>query len=651
MHKTELGTQAGSRFGSYQLTTVVRRDIASEVYQAEDTRNDDVVALTVIAESLSSDQGFRTRFDDEAQAASQVREPHMVAICEYGDIDGQLYLQTSVADGVELAAVLADGAPLSAPRAVAIVRQVAAALDAAHDADVVHRDIKPANILLTGDDLARLQDFGLAAALAEPGVSADPQLGTLAYMAPERLIGERVTHLADVYSLACVLAECLSGARPFTAETVEAALAERRTAATPRPSTLRPGRVPAGIDDVLARGLALKPEDRYSSAGELAAAAYAALTEPERHQVTRILRRGDAALHLPGGLHAEPPTDSVSAWDDVTGGAQQPDWSGVDLDVVGPAEPFAGTTLGPADMPLIPRPTRRLVLRKPVVIVTAALAAVALVVGIAHAVGGRSSSSPVASPPQQVLPFRGDYRLSPGGVALDSAGNVYVASEGMHGRVVKLQANSEASTVLPSSDQYQPRGLVVDSSGNVYFTDANSRVIKLPADNSAAIVLPFSGLQDPDGVAVDAAGDVYVADRGSDSVVRLDGSSNAQSTLPFTGLVDPDGVAVDSDGNVYVTDTGNDRVLKMPAGSIEQAVVPFGAIVSPWGIAVDGSDNLYVTERNRNKVVKLPAGAAIPQVLPFTGLNAPADVAVDDHGNVYVADRGNDRVVKVDAHS
>lgn len=636
MNNTEPGSRAGSRFGPYRLERLLGHGVVGEVYRAEDTRSDETVALKLISEAFSGDEAFRSRLEDEAEAAGQLIEPHVVPIRAYGEIDDVLYLETGLIDGTDLATLLADDGPLSPPRAVAIVRQIAAALDAAHNADVTHRDVKPDNILVTEDDLAHLMDFGVAAAIGDPGTPPDPATGTVRYMAPERLTGEQVTHLADIYSLAGVLAECLSGVPAFPAGTVDKAVEERRTATPPQPSKLRPGRVPAAIDDVVARGLARKPEDRYSSAGELAAAAYQALTEAERHQVARILRRGEPALHLPGGLEAETrPESRTGAWGDA---APQP--------VAFPVSPLLRAEI-PAK-PSLPTPSRRGRLpRKPVLLAAAALAAVAVVAGVGHLVSRPSSASAVASPPQEVLSFTDlDYRLSPAGVALDGDGNVYVTSEGMQGRVVKLAAGSDATAVLPFSDHYQPRGLAVDGDGNVYFSDVNNRVVKLGSDSHT--VLPFAGLDDPDGVAVDSDGNVYVADRGSDLVLRLESGSNVQTVLPFVGLHKPVGVAVDSAGNVYVTDTGNNRVLKLAAAGDEQVVLPFAGIVSPWGIAVDDGGDVYVTERSRNKVVKLSAGAAIPEVLPFTGLNAPLDVAVDKHGNVYVADRGNDRVVMVE---
>jgi len=220
VNNTEPGSRAGSRFGPYRLERLLGHGVVGEVYRAEDTRNDEMVALKLISESFSGDEAFRSRLEDEAEAAGQLTEPHVVSIRAYGEIDDVLYLETDLIGGTDLAALLADGGPLSPPRAVAIVRQIAAALDAAHNADVIHRDVKPDKILVTADDLAYLMDFGVAAAIADPATRADPATGTVRYMAPERLTGEQVTHLADIYSLACVLAECLGGVPPFSADTV-----------------------------------------------------------------------------------------------------------------------------------------------------------------------------------------------------------------------------------------------------------------------------------------------------------------------------------------------------------------------------------------------------------------------------------------------
>ena len=191
-------------------------------------------------------------------------------------LTGQLYIDMRLIDGTNLEAVLSQEGPLAPAWAVAVVRQIAAALDAAHSAGLIHRDVKPANILLTEDDFACLVDFGLANAASDAKLtSTGTTIGTFAYMAPERLsAGGEVDRRVDVYALACVLYECLTGSPPYSGD-IPALISAHLTAPIPQPSQQRPG-IPAPLDDVIARGMAKQPTERFSSAGELARAAGAA---------------------------------------------------------------------------------------------------------------------------------------------------------------------------------------------------------------------------------------------------------------------------------------------------------------------------------------------------------------------------------------
>jgi serine/threonine protein kinase, bacterial len=621
-------SRAGTRFGHYQLKRLLGRGGMGEVYQAEDTRKHRVVALKLISREFSTDATFRARMQREADTAGRLTEPHIVPIHDYGDIDGQFYVEMRMIEGTSLRSMLMNYGPLTPVRTVAIVHQIAAALDAAHASGVTHRDVKPENILVTNDDFAYLVDFGIARATTDPGLTqVGVALGTYNYMAPERFTGDEVTYRSDIYALACVLGECLTGAPPYRADSIERLIAAHLLEPTPRPSELRPGRVPAALDQVIGRGMAKSPADRYFTAGDLAAAAHDALTSPEQYQEATILRQGQQA----GGETMARPV----SWDARDGGWHQPG-------------PPGSVTSGP--QPLAPqRDSISERKRRKWVLVGAAVVLLVAAIGAGGYLGTRPSAAskqPVSG--QIELPFNGiDFRLSPGGVALDKAGDVYVTSEGMYGRVVELAPGSSNPTVLPFSGLYQPQGLTVDGAGTVYVADFNNRVVKLAAGSNTQTVLPFTGLNYPEGVAVDGQGSVYVADRGNNRVLKLAAGSNAQTVLPLTGLKNPDGVAVDPAGNVYVTDTDNNRVLMLAAGSSAQTVLPFGSVPVPWGIAVDNAGDVLVTEHDANQVLKLAAGSNTPTVLPLTGLNTPLGVAVDNAGTVYVADRGNDRTVKL----
>ena len=631
-------SRVGSRFGPYQLRRLLGRGGMGEVYEAEDTRKHRVVALKLISQEFSTDATFRARIQREADTAGRLTEAHIVPIHDYGDIDGQFFVEMRMIDGVSLRTLLTHYGPLTPARTVAIVRQVAAALDDAHANGVTHRDVKPENILVTNDDFAYLVDFGIARAARDPGLTERGiTLGTYNYMAPERFTGDEVTYRSDIYALACVLGECLIGAPPYRSDSVERLIAAHLLEPAPRPSQLRPGRVPAALDPVIARGMAKDPAERYFTAGDMAVAAHDALTATEQHQEITILRQGDNATLMANAVIPDP----GPPWTNYTG-------SGTDQTMARPA-PWGGRGAPRPDFTRsAPPPSRN---RKRWALIGAVALLVVAAVGITGYLGARpSAASKQQASGQTELPFTGiDFRLSPGGVALDKSGDVFVTSEGMYGRVVESTPGSSAPTVLPFSGLYEPQGLAVDGDGAVYVADFNNRVVKLTAGSTSQTVLPFTGLNYPEGVAVDGQGSVYVADRGNNRVLKLTPGASTPIALPFTGLKNPDGVAVDTAGNVYVTDTDNNLVLKLAPGSTAQTVLPFDGVAVPWGIAVDNAGDVFVTEHDSNQVLKLPAGSNTPTVLPLTGLNTPLGVAVDDAGNIYVADRGNDRAVKLSA--
>ena len=208
---------------------------------------------------------------------------------------------------------------------------------------------------------------------------------------------------------------------------------------------------------------------------------------------------------------------------------------------------------------------------------------------------------------QNVLPFNGlNFRLSPGGVAVDLAGAVYVTNQGMYGRVVEIDPRighpDGAAVHRPVPAASGGGGL--RRRGVCHRLQPPGRHVAAGSNNQTQ--LPFTGLSYPEGVAVDSAGNVYVADRGNDRVVKLPAGTNTPIVLPFTGLNNPDGVAVDGAGNVYVTDSDNNRVVKLAAGTGEQIVLPFTGISVPWGIVVDAAGDVYVSEHDNNQVLKLP---------------------------------------------
>jgi serine/threonine-protein kinase len=293
---SEPNSREGTQFGPYRLLRLIGKGGMGEVYEAEDTVKDRVVALKLLPESVSQDPVVRKRLQREAHSAGRLQEPHVVPIHDYGEVDGTLFVDMRMINGSDLRKLLKNFGPLAPARAVAIVRQIASALDAAHESGIMHRDVKPENILVTRDDFVYLVDFGIAnAATDEKLTELGTAVGTYAYMAPERFTSDEVTYRADIYALACVLYECLAGSQPYAGDSVSVVITAHLMQPIPRPSVERPG-IPAAFDDVIARGMSKKPGERFASAGDLAMAATGALTARDQDQAETILQRGQSAV-------------------------------------------------------------------------------------------------------------------------------------------------------------------------------------------------------------------------------------------------------------------------------------------------------------------------------------------------------------------
>ncbi len=267
----------GGMFGKYKVVRLLGTGGMGKVYEAYDTDKGRTVALKLLNEQYADDEKFRARFLRESRAAAILQEPHVIPIHDWGEIDNVLYIDMRLVRGQTLHDMLKRGA-LDPQRATDIVGQIAAALDAAHAEGLIHRDVKPQNIIVTPDDFAYLVDFGIAETRGDTHLTmAGYQVGSFDYMAPERFGGSEATPAVDVYALACVLHEALTGHKPFAGHSAQV-IAAHLSSPPPRPSALN-ARVPASFDDVVARGMAKHPDDRYGSAGALGRAAKRALAE------------------------------------------------------------------------------------------------------------------------------------------------------------------------------------------------------------------------------------------------------------------------------------------------------------------------------------------------------------------------------------
>src|SRR4051794_2933427 len=270
----------GTQIARFRVERVVGAGAMGTVYLARDETTGERIALKVLAPELARDERFRQRFLRESGIAGELTHPNVVRTLAAGDEDGLLYLAMEYVDGSDLRELLRSEGRLSAERAVNFVADVAGALDAAHEKGLVHRDVKPGNVLVSRAEPERAYvcDFGLARHVSSVSSLTGDRgfLGTIDYVPPEQIEGGSIDARADVYSLGCLLFECLTGERPFARDSELSVVFAHLNEPPPRVSELCP-ELPEAFDEVVATALAKAPDDRYSSCGELAAAARAAL--------------------------------------------------------------------------------------------------------------------------------------------------------------------------------------------------------------------------------------------------------------------------------------------------------------------------------------------------------------------------------------
>src|SRR5438046_2652154 len=274
----------GDECAGDRVRSVLGRGGMSVVYQAENLRLSSIIGLKVRAPELAADDVFRARFLEESRIAASLNHPNVIPIYDMGSQDDLLYIAMRYVSGTDMRQMIKKRGRILPATALFLVGQVARALDAAHRQGLVHRDVKPGNMLIerrsddADPDHVYMSDFGSTKhAMSRSGLTSTGQfLGTIDYVAPEQIRGTSVLGLADQYSLACVLYECLTGRVPFEKD-LDAAIIWAHVEETPTmPTILRPD-LPPEIDDVFRRVLSKQPRERYQSCREFIDAARAAL--------------------------------------------------------------------------------------------------------------------------------------------------------------------------------------------------------------------------------------------------------------------------------------------------------------------------------------------------------------------------------------
>jgi serine/threonine-protein kinase len=628
LYDSPMPLRRGEVFAGYTVVRLLGSGGMGEVYLAQHPRLPRRDALKILPADVSADREFRERFNREADLAATLFHPHIVGVHDRGEFDGQLWISMDYVDGTDAAKLVRDHYPAGMPgdEAVKIVTAVASALDYAHQRGVLHRDVKPANILLAnpedGEQRIFLGDFGIARSIGEiSGLTAtNITLGTVAYAAPEQLLGEDVDGRADQYALAVTAYHLLSGSLPFT-HTNPAVVISRHLNVAPPPLARRRPEL-AGLDPVLAVALAKDPADRFPRCADFARA---------------VAQAGAETAHSRGPSAA---TEVAPVPESRPGLARN------GRDHSDTASPAAQAVRDPA------RPTRSSRGRK-LWPAWAAVAAV-IVLGIAaalvwlHKQGHSADSAPPSAVPSQAAGPVGGPPTTASAAALPTP-----ASTTSEAAVRPVFASSP--TRLPFTDLNLPQAIAVDSAGNLYVGDWNtqgSRLLKLSPGSTTPVAMPFAGLSNPCAVQVDTKSDVYVLDDCSNAgsrLLKLAAGSSSPIELTATFPAGCKSLAVDSAGNLYFV-ASNDYgawALKLAPGSTTPTRLPFTGLQSPTAIAVDAADNVYIAG-SPGRVIKLAPGSPNPVTLPFTGLGSQdlqTGVVVDSGGTVYVTD------VKFDPHT
>jgi hypothetical protein len=611
------------------------------VYRALQLDLDRPVALKLIAPQLAEDPDFRERFVRESRAAASIDHPNVIPIYYTGESDdGALYIAMRYVEGSDLRTLVRAEQRLDPARAAYIVSQVASALDAAHARGIVHRDVKPANVLLGANDHAYLTDFGLTKRVtSHTGSTRDGGwVGTLGYVAPEQIRGERLDARADVYALGCVLYHSLAGAPPYQRESDEATLWAHLNDDPPSLHERAPD-VPESFDAVLARAMAKDPDDRYPSTGDLGRAALAAAGRPVAQGPERTVAVGAASPgdsqetvvspdQAPTALAAGAPARRLWPWalaavpiaglaliaalvlaggDDGGGGSGETTTAGSTAN---------GTTAPPRetaikDVAVGGRPNNIVMANGKAWVVRSGNNRLA-VINAKTAKREPYSPSVGGEPSGEAAGFGKLWVINQSAPALVAIG---LKSHRQEGKAVPLPNQGVAVAVAAGSN-----AMWVGIRGNPGLLlridprhrDQPAKTIELPA-----------GLQN----IVVGGGAVWIIARRANTVTRLDISSGEQRPI-FVGET-PFGIAYGR-GAVWVTNNGDDTVTRIDSGSLNTSTIETGR--GPKGIAV-GARAVWVANSIASSVTRID-----PEI------NRPSGQAIGVATNPYGVDTNDDDI-------
>jgi Protein kinase domain len=598
----------GSNLAGYRLDALIARGGMGVVYRATHLALDRPVALKVIARQFAGDQGFRDRFLRESRLAARLDHPAVVPVFDAREEDGELIVAMRLIAGGDLKKRIKVGGPLLPPaEAVELLGQVAGALDAAHAAGIVHRDVKPHNLLLEGDR-AYLTDFGLAKALGDSGVLSGASIvGTVEYMSPEQWRGEQVGPAADIYSLGCVLYECLTGVVPYA-----------RQAGGVEPQ------MPKGLDQVIERAVARDPAQRFGTAGELVEAAREcqgatpavtqALTDPAERPTLGRADGGGAPQHPHVG------------WRDRVAGAPR-QWLGALVAVLAGAIALAFLLLGgggpSVSAPIaVGDPPLRLAVGPETVWVTSAPDGTLSGIdpetgqvrsrmrvgrgasGVAIGAGSVWVSNPRTGEVLRIDPIKHvTVRIpvggSPGAVVF-GGGRLWVADEDGAG-VTAVDAKEDRVLKRGIAPHATPLRLAAGA-GAIWASSASTGSVRRIDLGTAAAGAPILVGRGPAGVTV-GGGLVWVANSRAGTVTRVDPSIRAIFGDPISVGPRPGGIDAGTE-SVWVANAADATVTRIGIEDGEAEGDPIDVGPDPGAIAV-GDESIWVANNGDGTVTRI----------------------------------------------
>jgi YVTN family beta-propeller protein len=605
----------GAAFAGHRIEGIAGRGGMGVVYRATHLALDHVVALKVIAPDLAGDERFRRRFADESRIAVSIRHPNVVAIHHAGEEEGLLFVTMDLIEGTDLRGLLRERGSLDPGHAVAIVAAVADALDAAHGKGLVHRDIKPGNVLierLDGDgEHVYLTDFGLARAIeATSGITATGAfVGTLDYVAPEQIRGQRVDARSDVYALGCVLFEILTGNPPFAARDDKVAkMYAHLQEEPPRLRVLRPD-LPPDLDQVIARALAKEPDERFPSAGDLGRAAAAAVAGSPTVEAERSVAVGAAAPGPPEATttaeraaaseeptvrEAPPAASRRRRWPLLAGLALAAAAAAAAVIVLAGGDGDGATTAGKATSVADGAPAAgATVVGKPVPVGR-------LPVNVIHGQEGiwvtnrtgDSLSLVDGDPAKEVGQY--DLGLKPEGVAV-ADGSIWVAG---YAQPTLLEFNPSTQAVERTIDLGPSPGNVAFGFGALWVANSGGDTVQKIDPASGQVERTIQVGRGPYGLAA-AGGVVWVTNRGDGTISRIT-PSNGHVDPPIEVGSNPKGIAVANDREwVAISDDGTVSEVE---GSEVVKTIDVGS--EPRGVAA-GFGSVWVAVGVDNQVVRI----------------------------------------------